>query len=115
MHPFKVTVRFPNIEPDKLDDFKQAAAELIEISKGEPGTLRYDWYMNADESACVLHELFANSAACMEHLVHVGARLGRLMILGGGMDVECFGNPSSELLEVSQPLAPVIYSLMNGK
>jgi quinol monooxygenase YgiN len=77
MEPFHVTVRFPNIEPSKLADFKRAAAELIEISRREPGTLRYDYYLNADETVCVVHELFADSAACLSHLVGVGARLGR--------------------------------------
>ena len=115
MDSFYVTVRFPNIEPVHLADFKVAAAELAGISGSEPGTLRYDWYLNADETVCVVHEMFANSAACLSHLVAVGARLGRLMILGGGMEIECFGNPSPELLTASAPLAPVIYSLFEGK
>lgn len=115
MHPFTVTVRFPNIEPGQLADFKQAALELVEISRREPGTLRYDYFLNGDESVCVVHEVFANSAACLEHLVSVGTRLGRLMILGGGMEIECFGNPSPELIAASAPLAPVIYSLLDGK
>lgn len=115
MHPFTVTVRFPNIEPSQLADFKQQAAELVEISRQEPGTVRYDYYLNADETVCVVHEVFANSAACLSHMVGVGTKLGRLMILGGGMEIECFGNPSAELIAATAPLAPVIYSILDGK
>ena len=115
MQPFTVTVRFPNINPDQLADFKRAALELIEISRQEPGTLRYDYYLNADETICVVHEMFASSTACLSHLAGVETRLGRLMILGGGMEIECFGNPSPELLAASAPLAPVIFSLLDGK
>ena len=115
MDPFTVIVRFPSIDPSQLADFKLAAAELVEISRQEPGTLRYDYFMNADETVCVVHEVFANSAACLSHMVGVGAKLGRLMILGGGMEIECFGNPSPELIAASAPLSPVIYSLFEGK
>jgi len=115
MHPFTVTVRFPNIEPGNLVEFKQTAAEVLAISRQEPGTLRYDYFLNAAETTCVVLEVFANSAACLAHLVGVGARLGRLMILGGGMEIECFGNPSPELVAATAPLSPVIYSLLDGK
>ncbi len=115
MHPFHVTVRFPNIDPGQLADFKIAAAELVEVSRHEPGTLRYDYYLNADQTVCVVHEVFANSASCLTHIVAVSPRLGRLMVLGGGMEIECFGSPSPELVAASAPLAPVIYSLLDGK
>jgi hypothetical protein len=54
----QVTVTFPKITPDDLDEFKRLAGEALKIAADEPGVLQYDWFFNADETACVVRETF---------------------------------------------------------
>jgi quinol monooxygenase YgiN len=59
------------INEGKLKGFKRLSAEAIEIVKTkDTGTLRYDTYFNADESECVILELYRDSQAAMEHAGH---------------------------------------------
>ena len=108
----QVSARYRHIEPKDLAEFKQLAAELVATSRAEPGTLRYDLYMNADESTCIIIEEYANSEACLAHINAVGGLLARLIPLGGGIELECFGNPTPVLVEACAPLSPTVYSLM---
>ena len=115
MNQLQVSARFPNIAPSQLAEFKVVAAELVAISRDEPGTLRYDLFLNADESACVFREVYTDSDACLAHLAGVGALLGRLIPLGGGIEIECFGTPSPALMAASAALSPKVYTHVAGK
>ena len=109
-----VSARYRHIEARDLAEFKQLAAELVVTSRANPGTLRYDVYMNADESACVILEEYANSDACLAHINAVGTLLARLIPLGGGIELECFGNPTPVLVEACAPLSPTVFRLMTS-
>jgi quinol monooxygenase YgiN len=115
MDTLQVTARFPNIEPDKLVEFKKVAAEMLEITKGEPGNLQYDYFLSADQRECVVREAYASSDAVLAHMAGMGDLLPRLMELGGGMNVEVFGTPSPTLLDAAAALHPAIYSYLQGK
>ena len=43
MEHIQVTVTFPKITPDDLDELKRLAGEALKIAAGEPGVLQYDW------------------------------------------------------------------------
>jgi quinol monooxygenase YgiN len=115
MDQLQVTATFPRIQRDNLEDFKKLAAEMLEITKGEPGNLQYDYFLSADETVCVVREAYADSDAVLAHLAGMGERLPRLMELGGGLEVECFGSPSPALLEAAAELKPAVYSYLQGK
>jgi quinol monooxygenase YgiN len=56
------------IHDGKLEEFKRLSAEAMEIVKTkDTGTLRYDTYFNADESECVILEIYRDSQVAMEH------------------------------------------------
>lgn len=115
MNELQISARFPHIDPAQLAEFKDVAAELIARVRTEPGTLHYALFLNADETEGVIREVYADSNAVLAHLAESGAVLGRLMALGGGMQLECFGAPSSELMAASAALSPVVYSYVEGK
>ena len=52
----------------KLEEFKRLSAEAMEIVRTkDTGTLRYDVYLNDDQSECVVLERYRDSeAACCE-------------------------------------------------
>jgi hypothetical protein len=115
MDKLQVSATFPNIRPENLDEFKKVAAEALEIARGESGTLQYDFFLSADQTVCVVREAYTSSDAVLAHMGGLGALLGRLIELGGGMQPEVFGSPSPALVEAAAALKPVVYSYLQGK
>jgi hypothetical protein len=111
----QVTATIPRIPREKLSEFKRLADEALKITAEEPGVLQYDWFFNDDESKCVVREIYADSNAVLTHLGLVGDLLGNIIEVGGGIEIEVFGDPSDELLEAIEALQPTIYSYFQGK
>jgi len=111
----QVSARFPRIAPDKLSEFKRIVGEAVAMTKEEPGCLQYDWFLSADETVCHVRETYANSEAVLAHMAATGGLLGSLIELGGGIEIECFGNPSPVLLAAAESLKPTVYTHLQGK
>lgn len=113
----KLTVvgTFPSIDPAKLSEFKKVAAQAIEIAKGEDATLQYEYFMSADETACVVLETYASSEALLAHMASVGPMVQRLVELAGGVKADVFGDPSPALVEATAAFKPQIYSSIGSK
>jgi len=112
----QASVTSPRISRDNLGKFKALAGEALKIAADEPGVLQYDWFFNADETACVVRETFENSDAILTHLGNVGEILGPVAQLGGGMEIELFGGrPSDELLQALAMFRPTHYPRFQGK
>ncbi len=97
MSRLQATAVFPNIAGTDLAQFKQFAAQALDITKSEAGNLQYDWFFNADETKCLVRETYASSDAVLEHMGNMGELLEQLAQLGGGLEIEVFGEPSAEL------------------
>ena len=106
---------FPNIDPATLTEFKQLVAQAIAIAKGEEETLQYEYFMNADETTCVVLETYSSSEAVLTHMAGMGTVLPRLVELGGDLKVDVFGDPSPDLIEAAAALKPNIYASIGGK
>jgi quinol monooxygenase YgiN len=80
------------IHGGKLEEFKRLSAEAREIVRTkDTGTLRYDTYLNDDESECVILEIYRDSQAAMEHAEHLAelsaAVLATVTVVHGHRDV----------------------------
>jgi quinol monooxygenase YgiN len=95
----RVIATCPKIPDDNLAEFKKAAAQALDVARGEATTLEYDWFLNDDETACVAFEEYENSIALLTHVGHLGPLFGRLMELAGDSTFEVFGNASAEVRE----------------
>ena len=115
MKQLQVTATIPHIPSDNLSEFKRLAGKALEITADDPGALQYDWFFNADESKCVIRETYADSDAVLTHLGLMGDLLGQLIQVGGGIEIEVFGDPSDALLEAAAALQPTIYAFFQGK
>ena len=71
------------------------AGEALKATADDPGVPQYDWFFNQDESKCVVRETYADSDAVLTHLGLIGDLLGRIIELGGGVQIEVFGSPST--------------------
>ena len=115
MEQLQVSATFPSISPDAADQFKQLAAEALATVRGEPGTLQHDWFFSDNGAQCVVREAYASSDAFLAHLAGAGPLLGRLVELGGGLELEVFGEPSAALRDAVAAFQPKIYRYCQGK
>jgi hypothetical protein len=106
---------FPSISASALPAFREVAAELLSLARDEPGTLQYEWFYNADETQCIVHETFADSNAVLAHIANAAEGGGRLAELGGGLRLEILGNPSKELRDALVAWGAPIYVYAEGK
>lgn len=110
----KMTVR-----QDKLEEFKRQAAEIIRQTKEkDTKTLRYDWFLNHDQTACEVREVYENSEGLIEHRMHVGEALNRLFAeFADGHAVIIYGEPSPQLVAMASAHKDVDikwYSFLEG-
>ena len=115
MGQLQVTATIPRIPSDNLNEFKRLAGEALKITAEEPGVLQYDWFFNEDETKCVVRETYADSDAVLTHMGLVSDLLGKIIEVGGGIEIEVFGDPSDALINAAQALQPTIYSYFQGK
>jgi quinol monooxygenase YgiN len=81
----------------KLDEFKRLSARAMEIARTrDTGTLRYEIYLNDDQSECIVLERYRDSEALIEHGAHLG-ELAEAILATGSVTSACLGEPSPEL------------------
>jgi quinol monooxygenase YgiN len=81
----------------KLDEFKRLSARAMEIARTrDTGTLRYEIYLNDDQSECIVLERYRDSEALIEHGAHLG-ELAPAILATGSVTSACLGKPSAEL------------------
>lgn len=98
------------IKEGKLAEFKSIAEQAAAmVREKDTGTECYDWYLNEDESVCVVRETYRDSEAVLEHIEHVGALLGQLAEVSE-IRIDVFGRPSEELVKVGEPFGQVVYT-----
>ena len=114
MGQIQLTATLPNIAPGNLAEFKELAARALDITKGEATTLQYDWFFSDGETKCVVRERYANSDAILAHMGNMGDLIGKLAELGGGLQIEAFGDLSPELLQAAAALQPTVYRYFQG-
>jgi quinol monooxygenase YgiN len=62
------------VRPGQLDGFKTQAAEILRLAQEkDTQTLRYDWFLNQDETECEVHEAYLREEGLIEHNQHVVA------------------------------------------
>jgi quinol monooxygenase YgiN len=81
----------------KIEEFKRLSAQCMEIVRTkDTGTLQYDIYISEDQSECIVHEAYQDSAALKEHLANLGD-LTQAILATGSVSGELLGEPSAEL------------------
>ena len=116
MNSIQVSAKFADIPIDNLAEFKEVAAEALAITKSEQGVLQYDWFFDDEETVCVVLETYQDSEALLAHIASVGEAFGRLVELGGGCELEMFGEPSARLLDTTAGLERSVFrSYFQGK
>jgi len=102
MTKLEVSARM-TIRKGKLEGFKQQAAEIVRQTKQkDTKTLRYDWFLNADETECEVREAYEGSEGLIEHRMHVGEAINTLFRdFADGHAVKVYGAPSPQLVAMA--------------
>ena len=103
------------IPKGKLEKFKELAVETIRQSKErDTGTLKYDIYINSDETECEVRQNYRNSEAVLEHMANLSETLEKAYIDFPIDHVNIYGDPSPELLEAVKGINIGVYSFSQG-
>jgi quinol monooxygenase YgiN len=87
------------IKPGRTEDFKAAAARLIERANGEPGTLRYDQYLSGDGLRAVNIEVFRDADAFVFHNRNVADLVPELFDAGPVVHLDVIGEVNDAMRE----------------
>ena len=101
------------IHPGKAEAFTEIASACLTATRRDPGTLSYEWYLNADRTECLILEAYDDSNALLAHIGNLGDLLGRLMAVSD-LAIEVFGDPSPELRQVGTSVGAKFYTYMQG-
>jgi quinol monooxygenase YgiN len=102
------------IQPGMLEDFRAVAKDLIASSESEPGTLGYEYYLNADNTACHIYERYKDSAAVATHVKSFARFAERFMQSCTPTRFHIYGTPSEEVKAALAELNPVYFSTPIG-
>ena len=71
MAPLELSAHM-TVRPGCLEGFKKQAAELIRITQEkDTQTLRYDWFLSLDGTACEVREAYTGPEGLIEHNHHI--------------------------------------------
>jgi quinol monooxygenase YgiN len=60
----RFVIRFEILDADR---FREMASAMVAVSRDEPGTVVYDWYLDEPAGTGILYEAYASSEALEEH------------------------------------------------
>jgi quinol monooxygenase YgiN len=103
---FEVTARM-RIRDGELDGFKQRAADIMRLARErDTETLRYDWFVSNDGSACEVREVYLDADGLLDHNTHVRASRDALFRDHAyGHDMTIYGEPSPALAALMERMA----------
>jgi quinol monooxygenase YgiN len=102
------------IHEGKLEEFKTRVKNIINVVREkDPGTLRYDWFINEEKMECVAMDAYINENAMYAH--QQNAKDYHRAVLGcSDMAVEFLGLPSAEAREAITKFGPRIFEFHSG-
>jgi hypothetical protein len=86
------------------------------VRESDTGTLRYDIFLNADESEALVIEEYVDTASLMEHLANIGDDLSAAILATASVQGELLGDLSAEFTAQLQggPVQPFAPFLSKG-
>jgi quinol monooxygenase YgiN len=87
------------VRPGNLEGFKTQVAEILRLTEDkDTQTIRYDWFINSNETECEVHEAYVTEEGLIEHNHHViEARDALFRLYANDHHMSVYG-------EISQPL-----------
>ena len=86
------------------------------VEANEIDTINYQFYLNKEETRCIVHETYVNSEAALAHNDGIASRtiLPKIFSLAKVSRFEVYGDPSEELEKLLGSFGAQIFSLFAG-
>jgi quinol monooxygenase YgiN len=118
MKPYQIQFRAEfTIQEGKIEEYKKLVQEMSRVVEAnEPDTISYQFYLNRDETKCIVYETYSNSEAVFAHMNGVASQaiLPNISNVSRISRFEVYGNPSEELQKVLASFSPQTYNLFTG-
>ncbi len=103
---FEVTARL-KVRNGELDGFKRQAGEVMRLARElDTKTLRYDWFLTDDGTACEVREVYVDADGLYEHNSHVKeARDTLFRDYAHGHDMTIYAEPSPALAALIEQMS----------
>ena len=104
------------IPEGKFEELKSLSSEMSAATQAnEPGTLRYEWFIDPERTIVYLYELYTDSAAAMVHLKTFGETFAQRFEQAVRVErVSVYGDASDEVLKTLGEEGVVMMVEMNG-
>ena len=105
------------IQEGKIEEYKKLVQEMSRVVEAnEPDTIGYHFYLNRDETKCIVSEIYSNSEAVFAHSNGIASQtiLPKIFNISRISRFEVYGNPSEELQKVLTTFSPQAYKLFAG-
>jgi quinol monooxygenase YgiN len=98
------------------DRFERMAALMSVEARKEPGTLAYQWYLDADGTRCRLFEAYVNADAVLAHLTGpvVQELVPKLLENGSIGGFEIYGDPGPKAAAMLAGLGAAVFPAWHG-
>jgi quinol monooxygenase YgiN len=106
-----------SIQEGKIEEYKKLVRDMSRlVEANEPDTIGYQFYLNRDETKCIVYETYANSEAVFAHMNGIASQtiLPRIFNISRISKFEVYGNPSEELQKVLISYSPQTYNVLTG-
>ena len=104
-----------SVREGQLNDARELMTEMVESTRGEAGTLGYEWFLGAGGTVCHLNERYADSDAAMVHLGTFGTKFAeRFLECLEPTGLHVYGEPSDEVRAVLDNFGAVYLGTFGG-
>ena len=86
------------------------------VEANEPDTINYQFYLNRDETRCVVHETYLNSEAVFAHNNGIASEtiLPKIFSVAKISRFDVYGNPSEELQKLLASFGRLLIYLLDS-
>ena len=105
------------IDEAKIEGYKKLILEMSRmVEANEPSTTNYEFYLNKDETKCIVHETYTNSEAVLAYNNSVASQtiLPKIFSVTEISRFNVYGNPSKELQKLLANFRAQTYNLFVG-
>jgi quinol monooxygenase YgiN len=103
------------VREGKLEDLRALMEEMVESTRGEEGTLAYEWFLSDDTKTCHLYERYRHSEAAMVHLNTFADKFAlRFLECLEPHAIHVYGEPSDELRRAHSNYGAVFLGTLGG-
>ena len=102
------------VKDGQLEEFKSVMEELVASTRGEQGTLVYEWYLSEDETTVQILERFEDTAAYLTHGDGFAPFAERFLATVDIQSFRVFGDPDDGARERLSGLGPTYMGGIGG-